>query len=224
MGHQVGGDLLVFLGGQIPQGGVLQLPFYLLHTKAVGQGRVDVHGLLALDDLLGGGLVLHGAHIVEPVGDFDEHHPDILAHGHEHLAQVLHLGLLGGGEVGPGQLGDALHQLGNGGAEELFDLLVGGVGVFDAVVEQGAQDGVHIQPHFHHDLGHGQGVNDVGGAVLALLLAVLVVGIVDGFIDEVHVGGGHSAGNGGTHGVIVFFKGFHRYFNSLSAWEGSQLV
>ncbi len=135
---QVRGDFLVFLGGEVAQGQILQLPLDPLHAKPVSQGGVDVHGLPALADLLFRGLVLHGAHIVQPVGDFDEDHPDVLAHGHEHLAQVFHLGLLGGGEVGPGQLGDPLHKLRYGGPEELFDLLVGGVGVLDAVVEQSA--------------------------------------------------------------------------------------
>ena len=135
---EVGRYLIVFLGSQIFEGGVLQFPFDLLHTKPVGQGRVDVHGLLTLGNLLFGGLVLHGADVVEPVGNLDKHHPDVLAHGHEHLPQIFHLGLLPGGEIRPGQLGDALHQFGNGGAEKLLNFLMGSVGVFNAVVEQRA--------------------------------------------------------------------------------------
>ena len=135
---EVGRYLIVFLGSQIFEGGILQFPFDLLHTKPVGQGRVDVHGLLTLGNLLLRGLVLHGADIMKPVGNLDEHHPDVLAHGHEHLPQIFHLGLLRGGEIRPGQLGDALHQFGNGGAEELLNFLVGSVGVFNAVVEQRA--------------------------------------------------------------------------------------
>jgi hypothetical protein len=61
---------------------------------------------------------------VETVGNFDQHHPDVLGHGHEHLAQGFHLGLLFGGEVGSGQLGDTFHQFSYGGTEELLDLLV----------------------------------------------------------------------------------------------------
>ena len=37
------------------------------------------------------------------------------------------------------------------------DLLMGGVGVLDAVVEQGGNDRVHIQPQVGHDVGHRQG-------------------------------------------------------------------
>ncbi len=135
---EVGRYLIVFLGSQIFEGGILQFPLDLLHTQPVGQGRVNIHGLPALEDLFGRGLILHGPHIVEPVGNLDKHHPDVLAHGHEHLPQILHLGLLPGGKIRPGQLGNALHQFGDGGAEELLNFLVGSVGVFNAVVEQRA--------------------------------------------------------------------------------------
>ena len=82
-----------------------------LHAQAVGDGRVDLHGFQGLLLLLAGALVLHGAHVVQPVADFDEDHPDVLGHGHEHLAQVLHLLLFLGDILHPRQLGDPLHQL-----------------------------------------------------------------------------------------------------------------
>ena len=65
-----------------------------------------------------------------------------LAHGQEHLPQVLHLLLFHGGVLHPGQLGDPLHQIGHRGAEALGDLLIGGVGILNAVVEQGGDDGL----------------------------------------------------------------------------------
>jgi len=52
---------------------------------------------------------------VEPVGDLDEDHPDVLAHGDEHLPQVLHLLVFLGGVLDAGQLADAFHQVGDGG-------------------------------------------------------------------------------------------------------------
>ena len=186
------------------------------------QRRVNVHGLPAFFQLLFRGLVLHGAHIVKSVGDLDEHHPDVLGHGHEHLAQVFHLSLLGGGEVGTGQLGDALHQLGNGGAEDSLNVLVGSVGVLDAVVKQRTQHRVAVQAHFRHDLGDGQGVNDVRGAVLALLGLMLGAGVVHGLVDERPVGPGNVLVDGPLHGGIVFFKGFH--FLQLSFARSSRCM
>ena len=147
------------------------------------QGGVHVHGFLALDNLLFRGLVLHGAHIVQPVSNLDQHHPDVLAHGHEHLAQIFHLSFLGGGEIGSCQFGNALHQLRHGGSEQLFNLIVGGIGVLNTVMEQGTQNGINVQPHFYHDFRNRQGVDDVGGAVLALLVLVLLIGILDGLVD-----------------------------------------
>ena len=94
---------------------VLQLPLDALHTQPVGDGGVDLHSLQRLLLLLGGRLVLHGPHVVEPVGDLDEDHPDVLAHGDEHLPQVLHLLVFLGGVLDAGQLADAFHQVGDGG-------------------------------------------------------------------------------------------------------------
>ena len=222
VGVEVIHDLIVGIGHQVLEGDILQLPLDLLHTQAVRQRRVNIHGLPAFFQLLFRGLVLHGAHIVKPVGDLDEHHPDVLGHGHEHLAQVFHLSLLGGGEVGTGQLGDALHQLGNGGAENSLNVLVGSVGVLNAVVKQRTQHRVAVQAHFRHDLGDGQGVNDVGGAVLALLGLVLGAGIVHGLVDERPVSSGNVLVDGSLHGGIVFFKGFH--FLQLSFARSSRCM
>ena len=222
MGIEVIHDLIVGIGHQVLEGDVLQLPLDLLHTQAVRQRRVNIHGLPAFFQLLFRGLVLHGAHIVKPVGDLDEHHPDVLGHGHEHLAQIFHLGLLGGGEVGSGQLGDALHQLRYGGTEDSLNVLVGSVGVFNTVVKQRAQHRVAVQTHFRHDLGDGQGVNDVGGAVLALLGLMLGAGIVHGFVNQNPVGSGNVLVDGPLHGGIVFFKGFH--FLQLSFARSSRCM
>ena len=54
---------------------------------------------------------------------------------------------------------------------------MGGVGVLDAVVEQGGNDRVHIQPQVGHDVGHRQGMDDIGLAALAQLPVVLCVRI-----------------------------------------------
>ena len=112
-GLQLVADLLIADRVQVLEGGVLQLPFDALHAQAVGDGCVDLHGLQRLLPLLAGALVLHGAHVVQPVADFDENHPDVLGHGHEHLAQVLHLLLFLGGVLHPGQFGHPVHQIGH---------------------------------------------------------------------------------------------------------------
>ena len=47
MGLQVGHNGIVFIGGQIPQRDIFQLPLDLLHTKPVRQRSIDIHGLPA---------------------------------------------------------------------------------------------------------------------------------------------------------------------------------
>ena len=172
---------------QVLQGQVLQLPLQLLHAQAVGDGGVDLHGLQGLLLLLGVGLVLEGAHIVQPVAQLDEDDPHVLGHGHEHLAQVLHLLVLPGGILHPGELGDALHQVGDLGGEQPGDVVVGGVGVLNAVVEQGRDDGVLVQLQLVDDLRHGDGVDDIGLPAFAQLGPVVVVGIFKGRADALRV-------------------------------------
>ena len=185
---QLGDDLVVAHRVQVLQRQVLQLPLHPLHAQAVGDGGVDLHGLKSLFLLLLRRLILHGAHVVEPVGDLDEDHPDILAHSQEHLAQVLHLLLLHGAVLHPRQLGDPVHNVGDGGAKALGDVLVGAVGVLNAVVEEGRHDGLAVQAHLRHDLGHLEGVGDVGGPVPPQLAAVVLPGVLVGRRDLLEVG------------------------------------
>ena len=175
----------------------------------MGQGRVDLHGLQRLADLLGRRLVLQRPGVVEPVGDLDENDADVLAHGHEHFPQILHLLLLGGGILHPGQFGDALHQLGHRAAEPLGDVVKGGVGVLDAVVEQRAHHRVGVQADLRDDLGHGQGVDDVGRAVLALLAGVLLLGVLIRRVNFLNVHIRRITPDGYHHSRIVFLYGFH---------------
>ena len=55
------------------------------------------------------------------------------------------------------------------------------------VMQQRTENRIGVQTDFRDDLGHGQRVDDIGGAVLALLRGVLVFGIADGTLDGVHV-------------------------------------
>ena len=191
------GDLPIAHGVQIFQGEILQLPLHLLHAQPVGDGGVDLHGLKGLLLLLLRRLVLHGAHVVEPVGDLDEDDPDVLAHGHQHLPQVLHLLLLLGGVVDAGQLADALYQVGHRGREQLGQLLVGGVGILNGVMQQRRLDGLAVQMQLlRHDLGHRQGVGDEGRAVLAQLRTVQIPGELIGLADLLEIGGGVVAADG----------------------------
>ena len=160
-------NLLIADGVQVFQGQVLQLPLDALHTQPVSDGGVDLQGLPGLFPLFLRRLILHRAHIVQPVAELDQDDPDVLAHGHEHLAQILHLLLFHGHVVDSRQLGDPLHQIGDGGGELPADVLVGALGVLNAVVEQSGTEGVRVQLQVGHDVGYRQRVGDVGGTILS---------------------------------------------------------
>ena len=163
------GYLLIALRVKVLERQILQLPLGALHTETVRDGRVDLHRLKRLGALLLGGLVGHRAHIVQAVGDLDEDDADVLGHGHEHLAQVLHLLVLFAGILHAAELRDALDDVRNGGAELAGNILMGEVRVLDHVVQERSNDGVFIQTHVDGDIRCGDAVRDIRRAVAPLL-------------------------------------------------------
>ena len=115
------GEVLVGLGLEVLEGQVLELVLDLAHAQPAGQGRVDVHGLAGDAHAALLGQVLEGAHVVQAVGELDQDDPDVVHHGQEQLAEVLGLALLGGGEGDLADLGDALDDVQDVGAEVLLD-------------------------------------------------------------------------------------------------------
>ena len=183
---QIVRNLLVAHRVQDLQRPVLQLPLDPLHTQPVGQGGVDLHGLHGDVPLLLLPLELDGAHIVQAVGQLDHDDPDVLRHGDEHLAQVLHLLLFLGGITGVlhlSQLGDAVHQNGHRLAEFLCHLVIAGVGVLDGVVKQASHDGLRVQAHLLNDHRHRHRMHDIGLTALAQLPLMMPAGIVIGAED-----------------------------------------
>ena len=57
----------------------------------MGDGRVDVTGLLRDADPPVFGQMVQGAHVVQPVGELDEDDADIVNHRQQHLAKTLGL-------------------------------------------------------------------------------------------------------------------------------------
>ena len=137
-------DLPVARGIKVLEREVFQLPFDTLDSEPVGDGGIDLHRLQRLGALLLGGLVSHRAHIVQPVGNFDENDADVLGHGHEHLADVLHLLVLDAGVLHARELGDALNDVGHSRAEGARNVGVGQRGILDHIVQQRGDDRILI--------------------------------------------------------------------------------
>ena len=119
----------------------------------------------------------------QPVGQLDQDHPQVARHGHEQLAEVLGLLGLRRGQFQVGQLGDAIDQVGDLGPECLGQVLLGGPGILDRVMQKRGDDGRVVQPHFRQDGGNGDGMGEVRLARMAELAFVhphpVFVGVAD---------------------------------------------
>ena len=167
------GNLLVAHRIGVAEGQVFKLAAHLAHAQPVRQRSVDVQrfagdGLLPLRFQ-----VLQGAHVVQPVGQLDQHHAHVGHHGQQHLAHIFCLAVFAVGKLDLVDLGDALDDVRHLVAESLANFLVGGRRVFHGIVQQGGGDGRRVQLHLRQHFGHLERMNDVGlarGAHLPLVV------------------------------------------------------
>lgn len=157
----------------VTQGQILQLLLDGVYAQPMRQGRVDVQRLPGDRHLPRGALIFERAHIVQPVGQLDEHHADVPAHRQDHLAQTFRLRLLLVGEVQLVQLRHAVHQMGDLLAELLADSVEGhALAVLHRVVQQSRRNGRRVDHQLREDARHEAGVDEVRLAALALLPGV----------------------------------------------------
>src|SRR3990170_2231962 len=121
------GDSAVLCGFHVAEGQVLELPLQLPDAQTSGQRGVYLKSLLGYLATLVGRKRGKRPHIVQAVGQLDEHHADVLRHGQQHLAQVLGqrdsvfifrladeaLLLLDNGPLDSAQLGNTVNQPGD---------------------------------------------------------------------------------------------------------------
>ena len=180
-------DGLVAHGVQVVQAAVLQLLLDIADAQAVGNGGVDLHrfqGLIAALLLRPG---VAGAHIMQPVAQFNDHHADVLTHGQQHLAQVFGLAVLDIGEFDLGQFGDAVHQQGHIGAKFLLDFGHRDGGILGHIVHQGGGDALAVHTQFHQNGRHRQRMADIRLTAAAALTAVGFLGQCVGTVDHVKI-------------------------------------
>ena len=111
------------------------------------------------------------AHVVEPVGELDDQDPEVLGHRHEHLAHRGGLLRLLGVELEAVELGDAVDDGGDVGAELALDVVEGDAVSSTASWSSAAGEGDVVEPEVGEDPGDRERVVDVGLARLADLLA-----------------------------------------------------
>ena len=165
----------------------LQLPVCRIQAEAVRDRRVNLHRLAGNAAPLLRRHVVERAHVVRTIGELDENHAHIARHREQHLAEALGLRLFAALEFKLVQLGQAVDQLCDFGAELLGKLALGHALVFDHVVQQRRHDRLHIQLPARADLCHGHGMRDVRLAALAVLPEVRLIGEVERFLHQLEI-------------------------------------
>jgi len=116
--------------------------------------------------------VLQSAHVVQPVGQLDEHHAHVRDHGQQHLAHVFSLAILAIGKLDFVDFGDA-STMWPPDRRSPRNLLIGSGRVFDRIVQQAGGDGRRVHLHLRQHLGHLERVDDIrlaGGANLPFMM------------------------------------------------------
>jgi hypothetical protein len=118
------GDRIIGFGLELLEGERLHLLHELVHADPLGERRIDIHRLArdaaALLRILD---VMERAHVVQPVGQLDQQHADVVGHREQEFAQILGGALILALRFDLGELGHAVDQPRDAGAEQLLDLL-----------------------------------------------------------------------------------------------------
>ena len=150
----------------------------------MGDGRVNLQSLFGDFVAAIGRQVFERAHVVQAIGQFDEHHTDVIDHGQHHLAQVFGLLFFSRRKVDFADLGDAFDNVRDLLAKFFADIDDGDRGVFDGIVQQSGRDRDGIHFHFGEHQRHFQGVDEIRLARGAGLAIVMFQRVVVGFLDD----------------------------------------
>ncbi len=158
------------------EGKILEFIANESHAEAVGDRRINFQSF-ACDTLLLVRLkVFDSAHVVEPVGEFDDHDANIVDHGQNHLANVFGLARFGGQHVEAANFGYAFDEPGSFFAKTFLNARNGKFSVFNYVMEKsgGKRGGVHA--HVGENVRDFQEMCEIGIAGAAELVAMALRG------------------------------------------------
>jgi len=153
------------------------------------QRRIDLQRLAADPLALLGLHMLQRPHVVQTVGQLHQQDADVLRDGEDEFAQVLGLARVLRLELQPRQLGHPLDQRGHLLAEAFGDIVAGGRGVLDHVVQQGGDDGGCVEPVVGQDARDLDRMGEIGIAGGPQLRAVHLHRIDIGAVQQRLVGG-----------------------------------
>jgi len=162
--------LLPHLVGHVPvpfrvkvaKGQVLDLGLDREHAQAMGDGCIDVQRLTRGGELPVGRLEGEGAHVMEPVGEFDHDDSDVLAHRKDHLPPGFRLLLFTVDEVQPAQFRDTVHEGADLRAEVFLNDVQRDAGnVLHSVVHQPCRDAGDVHLQLDEDAGDVKGMGEI---------------------------------------------------------------
>ena len=185
----------------VAEGQVLQFAEQAVQPQPVGDGGVDLDGLVGDAHLTVAADGIERAHVVQSVSQLDQDDAHVTRHGQQHLAEGLGLGGFAAAELHLVELGQAVDHLGHDAAELLVEFGLADGSVFQRVVQQGGAQGVRVELPAGADERHRDGMGDVGFAAGALLAAVGLLGQPEGAADALQVGLGQVGTSLGQQGL-----------------------
>ncbi len=85
-------EALPLLGMEITETEILHLHLDATDPEPIGDGRVDVQGLLSDGHLAIPTQVAQGPHVVQPIGELDQNHPHVVHGRQQESPEILRLG------------------------------------------------------------------------------------------------------------------------------------
>ncbi len=170
--HQITVDVRL----DVLQRQVFQFPFDLRHSESMRQRRINIARFGCNDDLLLVRQVFQRAHIVQPVGEFDQDHANIIRHRNQHFAEIISLVFGPAFHLIMPELGHAVYESSDFRRKLARQLVNADVAVFYDIVQQPGCYGIAVQMLFRQNVRYVQAVLDVRLAGSALLPLVRPVG------------------------------------------------
>ena len=154
---------------------------------------------------------------MQAVGQLDQQHAHVLGNGEQQLAQVFGLGFLARDEVEALDLGQAVDDLADLGAEHLVDLGAGGVGILDGVVKQRHGDGGIVELEIGEDGGDFERMGEVRVTRSPCLAAMLLHAVHVSLVEQGFVGIGIIGENAFDEFVLTHHApGYSRDFSTIN--------
>ena len=151
---------------------ILELVADEAHAEPVSDGRINLQSFSSDALLLGRIEVLNGAHVMQAIGQLDDHHAHVVDHRQHHFADVFGLAGFGSQHVKAANFGDTFDQPGSLLAEAFLDASDGKLSVFDDVMKKRGSKGGGIHAHVGKDVSDFQQTSEIWIAGAAELVAV----------------------------------------------------